>query len=352
MSPQRKSPAGRPGRDSLGAESEANSRFSLAERKATFVEAMYRYVPDDLRILKMQFRGDPNSDISGNWWARPILPDAPIIDDHANVYFTVAAFRKDVSYRRRKGQFGGGVLLMIDDLGPGLGSKFPLSNIDELPPTALIETSPENFQTIYMFDRLVTDQAEFNALINAFVREKLLAQDPGMKGVNRVFRPPFGINGKEKYKRDGKPWKVKLAVWEPERRYSIAEIAEAFGLDLRPKQEGCLGYVPTDAADTRISYFNLVARELQRLGMVHATTPNDDWLDIRCPWVDEHTGGVDNGAAIARPGQANDWHGGFRCHHGHCEERGWRDLTDWLAGESAEALEETNRAAGKEWIQK
>ena len=75
------------------------------------------------------------------------------IDDDANVYFTVAAFRQNDrgEWRRRKDQFAGGILLMIDDLGDGPGSKFQLSKIDELPPTALIETSPGNFQAIYMF---------------------------------------------------------------------------------------------------------------------------------------------------------------------------------------------------------
>jgi hypothetical protein len=167
-----------------------------------------------------------------------------------------------------------------------------------------------------------------------------------MKNVTRVFRPPVGVNGKPKY---GGDWQVRLAHWAPEHRYSVDEIVKAFGLELSPERDCYQGYVPTDVADTRIDYFNLVARELQRLGMVRESVGNDDWLNIRCPWVDDHTGGVDNGAAIAQPSPANDWHGGSHCHHGHCAERGWRGLTQWLADESAGVLEEINQAASEEW---
>lgn len=356
MKTKTKTPAGGPGVDSdagSSAGSVTNSPPFHGERKGAvedFVAEMYRYVPPELSVLKMQFRGDPNSDIYGKWRAQPLGRNARVIDDRANVYFTVAAFRKDGTYRRRKEQFGGGILLMIDDLGDGPGAKFPLSKIDELPPTARIETSPDNFQAIFMFDRLVTDQAQFNALIDAFVREKFRDKDTGMKGVTRVFRPPFGINGKKKYKRAGQPWRVRLAEWAPQCRYSVDEIVKAFGLELSPERDCYQGYVPTDVADTRIDYFNLVARELHRLGMVRESVGNDDWLNIRCPWVDDHTGGVDNGAAIATPSSVNDWHGGFHCHHGHCAERGWRELTQWLADESAEVMDQINRAA-PEWLE-
>lgn len=346
MSVQRKTPAGRPGRDSFGAESDVNSASCLAERKARFVAEMYRHVPPDLRILIIQFRGDPNLDTPGKWRARPLLPDAPVIDDDANVYLTVAAFRKDGTYRRRKDQFGGGVLLMIDDLGTGPGSKFPLSHIDELPPTALIETSPENFQAVYMFDRLVTDQSEFNALIEAFVRNKFLGQDTGMKGVARVFRPPVGVNDKPKYG----GWRVRLAEWAPERRYAVQEIVRAFGLSLRPGPPLRLINVHPNVSDTRIDAFEIFVETLQRLGMVRGRGPRGDWLDIYCPWEDEHSGGDCTGAAIAFPSEENQWYGGFRCHHGHGGRKySWRDLTDWIADEAAAALDAINCAASQEF---
>lgn len=347
-----KTPAGGPGSDSVSTESKVNSPSFHTKRKG-FVAEMYRYVPPELFILKMQFRGDPNSDIYGKWRARKLGRNAAGLDDDANVYFTVAAFRQDDTgwYRRRKEQFGGGILLMIDDLGTGAGAKFPLSKIDELPPTALIETSPDNFQAIYMFDRLVTDQTQFNALIDAFVRKKFLDQDTGMKGVTRVFRPPAGVNGKPKYG----GWRVQLAEWAPERRYSLQEIVQAFELDLCPEPSRRLRNVHPNVSDTRIDAFKLVEQELYRLGMVRGKAPRGDWLDIYCPWEHEHSDGNRTGAAIVQPNPANHWYGGFRCHHGHGDRKyAWRDLTDWLADEHAEALAQINRAAPSkpEWLEK
>jgi hypothetical protein len=354
--PKGNEPAWQSGLDSealVGADSEVNYPSFHGERKGAvedFVAEMYRYVPPELRILKMQFRGDPAVD--ADWWAKPLAHNAAVIDDDANVYFTVSAFRKDGTYRRRKVQFGGGVLLMIDDLGTGSGAKFPRSKIDELPPTALIETSPDNFQAIFMFDRLVTDQAQFNALIDAFVREKFLDQDPGMKGVTRVFRPPFGINGKPKYG----GWRVRLALWAPQCRYSVEEIAAAFRLDLIPPRSVRRRCVPRSLAANRIDEFKLVEKELHRLGMVRGV-PRDDKLDIHCPWEGEHSQPKETGAAILAPGADNNWSGGFKCHHGSCEGRGWRDLTDWLADEHAEVLAQINRTAPDwrdltDWLEK
>ena len=345
-----KKPAGAGGPDSALAstESKINYRSNQNERKG-FVTEMCRYVPEDGRILACQFRGDPAADIYGKWRARPLGR----IDDDANVYFTVAAFRQNDrgEWRRRKDQFAGGILLMIDDLGDGPGSKFQLSKIDELPPTALIETSPGNFQAIYMFNRLVTDQAQFNALISAFVREKFLDQDTGMAGVNRVFRPPFGINGKDKYKVDGKPWRVQLTEWDCARRYSVDEIVEAFGLEPHPEPQLRRRNVHDNVAGARVDDFEVMWDELQQSHMVRAPVPRGDWWDIYCPWEDEHTGGDRTGAAIAWPSEENCWHGGFRCHHGHGGRKyTLRDLTDWLSDEHAASLEETNRNAPNIWI--
>ena len=350
-SPKSKRPALPGGLDSealVSTESERNSRSFHTKRKGViknFVAEMYRYVPRDLRILKMQFRGDPNSDIYGKWRARKLGRNAAALDDDANVYFTVATFCQDDTgwYRRRKEQFGGGVLLMIDDLGDGPGSKFPLSTIDSLPPTALIETSPDNFQAIYMFDRLVTDQAELKALIDTFVREKFLDKDTGMKGVTRVFRPPAGVNGKPKY---GGDWRVRLAQWAPHYRYSVSEIVDAFGLELRAETPQRRRIVHHNVAGMRIDAFELVEQELYRLGMVRGKAPRGDWLDIYCPWEHEHSDGNRTGAAIVAPNPVNHWHGGFRCHHGHGDRKyTWGDLTDWLADEHAEVLAQINRTA-------
>jgi len=313
-----------------------------------FLKAMKAHVPDDARIMACQFRGDPNSDIYGKWRAR-ILSRANMVDELANVYLCVSAMRQNSrgEWRRRKENFAGGLLLMIDDVGDGPGSKFPLATIDALRPTCLIETSPNNFQATYFFDRLVDDLEEFDALIRAFIEKKFLGSDTGQAGVNRVFRPPVGINGKEKYG----GWRVRGHHWRPELRYSPDELASAF--QLRPQRRNP---VPRHDATMegfkadRIRAFIDVRAALRAAGMIKREEPDySGWMQVTCPWTDDHSAGADTGAAVRMPAIENEWCGAFRCHHGHCEGRGWRDLTDWITKQCTELLEEINRNAPAKW---
>lgn len=309
-----------------------------------FYDAMVRFLPEDARIMCCQFRGDPEDDIVGKWRAR-VMRHADSADEYANVYLCVSAMRKNSrgEFRRRKENFAGGLLLMIDDIGNGKGSKFPMSILDPLPPTALIETSPGNFQAVYMFDSLVEDIELFDALIKAFIREKFLSADTGMAGVNRVFRPPVGVNGKKKHG----GWLVRMTDWHPERRYSVAQIAAAFDLRLTkqhhpPRDQGIISAAKAE----RLRAFVDVRAALRAAGMIKKEEPDySGWIHISCPWTHNHTGGVDNGAAIRLPDIENEWHGAMRCHHGSCDRKGWRQLTDWLVSEQAEVLDLINRNA-------
>ncbi len=308
-----------------------------------FLAAMYRYVPSHARVLGCQFRGDPNADQPGKWRATPITTVAQL-DDQANVYLTVSAMQRNErgEFRRRKDNFAGGVLLMIDDIGTGAGSKFPLSILETLQPTALIETSPGNHQAIYMFDSLVTDSAAFDALITGFIAKQFLGHDTGMAGINRVFRPPYGVNGKQKYS----GWHVVCRAWNPEARYSIARIAEAFKVNLDEHHSVPLPHTATANKADNIRAFVTVRQALRDAGMLKKAAPDPSgWQDIVCPWTAGHTDAADNGAAIREPADENGWFGAFRCHHASCAGRGWKDLTEWLAEHQSELLERINATA-------
>lgn len=307
-----------------------------------FISEMSRHLPPAARMIVCQFRGDPVSD--GDWRASA-LSNPRQLDERANVYLCVSAMCKgEGGWRRTKANFAGGLCLMIDDLGDGPGSRAPLSTIKALKPTAMVETSPSNYQAIYMFDGLVTDQALFNRLIDAFVKQRLLDADPGMKGVTRVFRPPFGINGKSKYRIDGACWQVRLVEWSPVCRYSVDQIAKAFGLILTPPIP--LRRSPPDDPSQnsdQIRAFVSVRHFLRSRGMLHSEEVSaDGWQSIQCPWTAEHTNAADTGAALAEPSVNNGNTGAFRCHHGHCQNKRWRDLTDWVSDEMAEELEAVN----------
>ena len=309
-----------------------------------FLREMHKNIPKGSCVMYCQFRGDPNAEQRGKWRSRP-LTKLSDLDDKANVYLTVSAMKQDENgrIRRRKENFAAGLLLMIDDLGDGPGAKFPLSIIDKLEPTCLIETSPDNFQAIYMFDHPVENQKTFDRLIKAFIEKEFLGGDPGMAGVNRVFRPPIGVNDKPKYG----GWTVKGNSPKWSNRYSVEEIAKAFDLDMTPSRR--VPHGATVSKPDNIRAFIDTRRVIRSAGMLKSEEPNaDGWIDIRCPWTEEHTGGVDNGAAIREPAEENDWYGAFRCHHGHSDGKGWKELTQWLNDQIEEVLASINKNA-PEW---
>lgn len=290
-----------------------------------------------------QFRGDPNDDTPGKWVAR-VISGVRSLDDGANVYLAISAMKRNErgEFRRRKENFRGGVLLMIDDIGSGPGSKFPASILDAAQPTALVETSPGNHQALYFFDSLVTDAHALDALINGFIERQFLGRDTGMAGINRVFRPPFGVNGKAKYG----GWHVRCVDWNPERRYSVGALAAAFSIDLTRHTHVRAPQHATIGRGEGMKAFVLVRQALRGAGMLKGDGPDlSGWQNVVCPWTDEHTDHADNGAAIREPAEENDWLGAFRCHHGNCEGRGWKALTDWLADHQSDVLTRINDSA-------
>lgn len=303
-----------------------------------FLDEMKRTLPPEGRIMMCQFRGDPAKERPCMWRAA-VLNHVEQVDEGANVYLCVSAMKRNErgEFRRRKENFAGGLLLMVDDLGTGPGSKWPLSKVAALPPTALVETSPNNFQAVYFFEELVTDIELFERLIHAFLEAKFLGRDPGMNGVNRVFRPPVGVNGKPSYG----GWRVRLAEWSPERRFTVPGLAAAFGLDLAPPKRRRRRAGRNREAGEQ-AWRDVVAA-LREAGLLKRDQPDlGGWIPIRCPWTDGHTNKADNGAAIREPAEENNWTGAFKCHHGHCEGRGWRELTDYLAEEHEWVLRAVN----------
>ena len=291
-----------------------------------FLAALAGDLPEDERIIVCHFLGDPDEAGIPAWRPRPWRPGkecAAGLDE--NVYATVASFRKasDNTWRRRGELFAAGRSLMIDDLG----TKLPMDTVAPLKPSAMVETSPGNYQCWYFLAEPVTDRLRFDALIRAFIAQQLLGGvDTGMSGVTRVGRLPLGRNGKAKYG----GWSVRLAEWDPERRVTAEELIRAYGLRLEGQMRPMRRVLPSDL-QLRGEMFVAHFRWLQQRGMLKREKPDiSGWYEMTCPWVDGHTGRADTGAALREPFEENGWYGAFRCHHGHCLQRGWQDLTDWI----------------------
>jgi hypothetical protein len=267
--------------------------------------------------------GDPTSPLPG--W-----PGNPSAYDSANVYASVSSFKaeEDGTMGRRKHLFVGLHAVMIDDVGTKADAKRALV----LPPSYYVETSPGNFQSWLFLDVPEMDRGRAEALIDSMVRDGLAAEnDPGMRGVSRVGRPPFGHNDKAKYVEAlGKPFDVRLVGWHPERRYSVEQIIKAYGLTLEKPHPKYAGPPPTqDAKVTASKDFVAILKGIERLGLYKREKRNG-WHEITCPWVGEHDRGLDDGADISPPCAENGWRGGYKCHHGHCEKRRLSDVRNFL----------------------
>jgi hypothetical protein len=122
--------------------------------------------------------------------------------------------------------------------------------------TAQVETSPGNFQWVYALAKPVGDRRVAEGLIDALVNAGLSAApvtDRGAGGINRVFRLPVGTNNKRKL---GAPHKVRLVGWNPEARYTVAEIAGWLGVDVErlAAGRGVGACKPGEAGDRAMSH--------------------------------------------------------------------------------------------------
>ena len=200
-----------------------------------FLMALFEHMLPKTCATLHSFAGDPGKD--GRWNAMPwvIGKTLPTLNPFANNYVCVSSFHPtpEGKYYRRKVLFAGLHCVMIDDLG----TKLPMSDL-KLKPSALIETSPGNFQAWLFLDRPLWTLASAETLINQMIAAGISAEmDPGMKGVTRVARVPVGANGKPKYKGPkGEVWRQRVAEAALERRYTPDDIASAYGLDLTPRR--------------------------------------------------------------------------------------------------------------------
>ena len=309
-----------------------------------FLKALAQAMPVDQRLIFCGFAGNPETAAPTAWRPRPWKPGdlLPINPHHTNGYITISSFHQsaDRSWRRRNEAFGTGLAIMVDDVR----TKVPISAVgDAAAPSAIIETSPGNEQWWYFLEP-TDDKTMFDATIKAFIASKLMGDDPGMNGVNRVGRIPDFVNGKPKYFAEDKtPWRVKLVSPRSQlnNRYHLEQIKSMFGLKLSPVRRRRVR-APIDA-EYRVKMFMAHYRWLAARGMLKRVKPNlGGWIEMRCPWMDEHTGRADTGAAISQPNEENEWYGGFQCHHGHCIDRNWGTLTEWVAQMAEEELEAIN----------
>lgn len=303
--------------------------------------------PDGPRLMVHCRPGNPADGASG--W--PVTVAKPWeLDDRQNCYTVISAFnrapvegrdgRSRVKYARRISHHAYTWCLMIDDLGDGPGSKHSLATIDKLPPSLLIETSPRNYQAVYILSPVAENRKLVDHLIKQLIKKELLSdKDPGMRGVTRVMRLPLGINGKPTYHDpSGRPWRVKARIWEPTRTYTAQQFAQAFALSMEAPIER-VSLPPTEAENDlfkatveKLRYMKMFTSADGHSKVLGEWSPGDPMVSIKCPFSELHSpiNGVKptDGCGI-RPYSMSDGKGPYIfCNHGHGTEH--RDFKDYV----------------------
>ena len=306
-----------------------------------FVAAVFQQLPEGAFAAACSKAGDPGV---GGWTASRSGSVIENLTAEKNNFVGCSSFYpgEDGSFRALKGQFAACHFLMLDDLG----TKVPLERLAGFDLSWLIETSPGNYQGGIILAEPVTDGAVAVRLLSAVIAAGLC--DAGATGpLSRWARLPVAINGKPKHADEaGAPFQCRLAVWRPDKRYTPQEIVDGLQLELAPAGRPKKEVKPTannprnignDADDvlTPKAAENPVVSVLKTRGL-YKTPLGSGKHDVSCPWAQEHTDGLDTGAAYFEPDELYPV-GGFCCQHSHREKFHIRALLEFLGVRNAEA---------------
>jgi hypothetical protein len=362
------------------AEMNLRERVEVAEQ---FLRELGRGIPDDERVMvgyakeATVQRDAEGKKLNAGWW--PVAwKDGKYIQSGVNCYVCISSSIKtanprtgEMRYWRGEASFGHGLALMVDDIGSGRGSKGGLT-VDAisaiLKPTAIVETSPGNFQAWYFLDKPCADMVYFKAFLVGFVANVLESKggDTTIRDVSRYGRMPVGINNKRKddgelkYPIDGGAALVGLVYADYTKRYSIEHIASRFGFTFSKPAKLFRSDAEQRALDAENSFNALwlawAVKILDRLHMGEgsggAVVQNmSGKYRIQCPWGEQHANGDASGAYFRDriPGAEYDYV--FGCAHDTCRKqhrRTWSVFVDhvvinqiayWLAASNAAQLE-------------
>ena len=305
-----------------------NDTHTLPRTNAEFIDVVHGPFAAALNGARPQVTGFPGNPAKarGNAWAgERYRPGIVSVDgDPLNRYFTLAIYDPATTTKTAKDCWAVAGL-MLDDLG---SKAAPLERLNACPPSYIIETSPGNFQCGYLFTEPVLDIAAVTALHESMVLAGLC--DPGAKSpATRWGRLPFSINAKHE-----PAFVVRLVELHIERRYTIDQLYA--GLELAHKPKASRAAPPPHNPDDDLfvdAGENQVLVKLKADVLYKRLLPVDSTgrrkHDITCPWVHDHTDGLDSGTAYIEP-DAQYPLGGFACLHSHGSALHVRDLLTYL----------------------
>ena len=240
-------------------------------------------------------------------------------------YVCVSTVKSDeLRLRRRKQDCVQACVVMLDDIGTKVVTAPPVE------PTAILETSPGNFQYVYRIEPFPVDTDSGVAYYESCLETlaKMGHTDKGALGVHRPYRVPGSINDK-----GDMPWACKLKEFHPERVWRLPDLMTEFGSkDIKAS----ISAAPAKTPDKPLAK-DVVLGWLEASGLIQYQ--NEDWYVLRCPWASEHTGGSSE-AGYCPTGQGEHLHlRGFRCFHEHCNDRSADTFLAWVAEQGGPSVD-------------
>jgi hypothetical protein len=293
----------------------------------TFLGAVFVTMTDDENILLARqtslaggFKNAPWPGKVARRWLQGSKPHA--------VYFNVSTVREPEvgedgsrDWRRRKNDCIAAHVLVLDDIGTKVGEEPPIA------PSYKIETSKGNYQWGYFIEPY-EDLERYDAIVSAL--GGLGFTDTGAGGYNRLMRVPGSIN----IKPGRGNFVSEITEWNPKRQFVLDDLARDLGVNLENLKTGKTGTVlrivaGDGAIENKIE--DPLLAWLEQEGRVVADD-GGDWVEINCPWSDEHTSGLNTAGYSPLGRGADGWieMRGFKCHHEHCADRRVKEFLDWV----------------------
>lgn len=193
-----------------------------------FLAELLRAAPKGSTVWVNAFIGNPNG-ADANWGGKAYNPAflRTEVDGwtRQNTYFSVGAVSraKDGSLHRRKSHFARLLALVGDDMSS-----------DDLLGRASwsLETSPGNRQVGLFLDATDPDCSNLelvSRVVTVMAEKGHIKADLSGNNAVRYVRLPVGQNQKP---RESGHWTHRMDYWRPEVRYSLADAAAVFGIDL------------------------------------------------------------------------------------------------------------------------
>jgi hypothetical protein len=194
-------------RDYLKVVPSAASAGAVNMTNAQFLTELYRFAPVDHK------RWTLSTNQARPEWTGKIGEPAPENPERDN-YCSVATFNPEARARSSE-YFAAAHVVVLDDIDP---------NVLALPPSYILETSPDNYQCGYLLTVPVTDQQRYNRLMRVLTRMGY-GQDRSGNNTVRVVRLPVGTNSKRVHANaDGEYPRCRLLQFDTNVRYPFEKL--------------------------------------------------------------------------------------------------------------------------------